>query len=64
MGGEDFSFYAEKVPAVFIRIGCHKPETPILSTHNDHLVVDMDCFPIGIQVKVTTALKYLQKNKA
>lgn len=63
MGGEDFSFYAEKVPAVFIRTGCHKPGTPVLSTHNEHLVVDMDCFPIGIRVMATTALKYLQQNK-
>lgn len=60
MGGEDFSFYAEKIPAVFYRTGCHKPGEPFLSTHNPHLVVDPACFPIGMRVMVTSALKYLE----
>lgn len=62
MGGEDFSFFAEKVPSVYYRTGCHKMGTPVLSTHNEHLVVDEECFPIGMRVMVTTAIKYLQQN--
>ncbi len=62
MGGEDFSFFAEKVPSVYYRTGCHKPGTPVLSTHNKHLVVDTDCFPIGMNVMVTSVLKYLERN--
>lgn len=62
MGGEDFSFFAQKVPSVYYRTGCHKPGTPVLSTHNEHLVVDTDCFPIGMNVMVTSVLKYLERN--
>ena len=62
MGGEDFSFFAEKVPSVYYRTGCHKAGTPVLSTHNEHLVVDTDCFPIGINVMVTSVIKYLERN--
>ena len=61
MGGEDFSFFAEKVPGVYYRTGCHKPGEPVFSTHNEHLVVDPDCFPIGMQVMVECALKFLER---
>lgn len=60
MGGEDFSFFSEKVPSVYYRTGCHKEGTPVLSTHNEHLVVDEACFPVGMNVMVTSALKYLR----
>jgi len=62
MGGEDFSFFAEKVPSVYYRTGCHKAGTPVLSTHNEHLIVDEKCFPIGMRVMVTSVLKYLERN--
>ena len=62
MGGEDFSFFTQKVPGVYYRTGIHKPGTPVYSTHNEHLVVDENSFPIGINVMVTTTLKYLERN--
>ena len=62
MGGEDFSFFAENVPGVYYRTGCHKPGEPVFSTHNEHLVVDPDCFPIGMQVMVECALKFLERD--
>lgn len=31
LGGEDFSFYAEQVPAVYYRVGCHTEGTPPLA---------------------------------
>ena len=63
MGGEDFSFFAEKVPGVFVRTGCHKIGEPMYSTHNEHMVVDTACFPIGMRVVLTSALKYLERNQ-
>lgn len=62
MGGEDFSFFAEKVPGVFYRTGCHKAGEPIWSTHNEHMAVDPACFPMGMQVMVNCALTYLERN--
>ena len=61
LGGEDFSFFAEKVPSVYYRTGVHKPGTPVYSTHNEHLVVDEDAFPIGMSIMVETTLKYLAR---
>lgn len=63
MGGEDFSFFQEKVPGVYYRTGCHKAGDPYLSVHNEYLVVDPACFPVGIRVMVTSALNYLEQEK-
>jgi amidohydrolase len=59
LGGEDFCFFAEKVPGVFYRTGCHKAGEPVYSGHNEHMVVDPACFPLGMQVMVNGALNYL-----
>lgn len=59
MGGEDFSFYTEKVPGVFFRTGCHVAGEPVYSTHSEYMIVDPACFPIGMRVMVESALKYL-----
>ena len=61
MGAEDFSFYTERVPAVYYKTGCHKPGTARWSSHNEHMVVDPACLPIGMQVMVTCALSYLEE---
>ena len=61
MGGEDFSFYAEKVPGAFYRLGCHTEGTPVWPSHNEHLVVDTTCFPVGMRVMAESALNYLAK---
>ena len=60
MGAEDFAFYTEHVPAIYFKTGCHKPGTPWWSSHNEHLVVDPDCLPIGMQMMATCALLYLE----
>ncbi len=62
MGGEDFSFFSAQVPSIYFNTGVHKPGTPYYSTHNEHFVADEDAFPVGINVMVTTALKYLERN--
>lgn len=28
MGGEDFSFYQEKIPGCYVRFGARRPEQP------------------------------------
>lgn len=60
MGAEDFSFYCEHVPAVYFKTGCHKPGTPRWSSHNEYMVVDQNCLPIGMQVMASCALLYLE----
>ena len=61
LGGEDFSFFAEKVPGAFYRMGCHMEGTPIYPAHNERMVVDPACFPVGMEIMVNSALNYLAK---
>ena len=61
LGGEDFSFFAEKVPGAFYRMGCHTEGTPIYPAHNERMVVDPACFPVGMQIMAESALNYLAK---
>ena len=61
LGGEDFSFFAEKVPGAFYRMGCHMEGTPIYPAHNERMVVDPACFPVGMEIMVKSALNYLAK---
>ena len=59
MGGEDFSFFAEKMPAVFYRIGCHRDGTPKWPAHNGHFLPDEPALFHGAHVMVASALEYL-----
>ena len=61
LGGEDFSFYAEQVPAAFYRVGCHTEGTPHWPQHNEHFIPDERTLPLGARVMVTAALRYLNQ---
>jgi len=55
MGGEDFAYYAEKVPSCIFRLGC-SAEYPF---HNPKFDIDERCLSVGVKVFVSAALKYL-----
>ncbi len=59
LGGEDFSFYAEQVPAAFYRVGCHREGTPQWPQHNAHFVPDEQALKQGARIMATAALRYL-----
>jgi len=59
MGGEDFSFYSEQVPAVFYRIGCHREGTPDWPAHNAHFIPDENTLYHGAHIMVMSALSFL-----
>ena len=62
LGGEDFSFYCEKVPSAFIWLGCRDPKMPLeklVPIHNGGFAPMEEAFPIGMEVMVTSALKFL-----
>lgn len=49
MGGEDFSFFSEKVPSVFFRLGTHgEDDRTAYANHNNRFDVDEDAFLYGI----------------
>ncbi len=58
MWGEDFAYYAQKIPACFWMLGVRSPErdeTPGL--HNCKFVIDEDALPIGTALMVNAALE-------
>ena len=59
LGGEDFSFYCEKVPSCFFWLGCHDPAKPRYPIHHGSFYPEWEALPIGMEVLVTSALKYL-----
>ena len=61
LGGEDFSYYCEKVPTCFNWLGCQeagKPEYPI---HNGKFLPQEEALPLGMEVMVNAALKFLSR---
>ncbi|GMJ12834.1 IAA-LEUCINE RESISTANT 1 [Hibiscus trionum] len=63
MGAEDFSFYANKMPAAFFMIGT-KNETrrPNYRLHSPYLIIDEDVLPIGAAFHAAVAISYLDNN--
>ncbi len=60
MGGEDFAYFAQKVPGFYIRLGVRNEEIgAVHALHTPYLKVDEDAIPIGIQVMSLFALDYL-----
>ncbi len=47
MGGEDFSFYQEKIPGCYVRFGARRAEQPEIPLHNARFTVDEDVLKIG-----------------
>ena len=57
MGGEDFSFFCERVPGAFFHLGCVKREdmpAPLLHSRDFHL--DEDCLTVGAMMHVALVL--------
>lgn len=61
LGGEDFSFYCEKVPALMFWTGLQTPGCEQYPLHNGNLNPNEGCIPIAAEVLVRSALKFLNK---
>ena len=64
LGGEDFAYFAQKVPAALWFLGAwdrNKHKTP---THHHDPKFDPDeaCIPLGMELMVASALEYLFRN--
>jgi amidohydrolase len=64
MGSEDFSFFAQRAPAAYFRLGTGTPGQPARPGHNPHFDVNEDALPIGAAMLAEVALHYLQRKKA
>lgn len=60
MGGEDFAFYARKVPAFFAFLGVADPEGgPVYPVHHPKFRVNEDALPVGAALHAAFALRSL-----
>jgi len=62
MGAEDFSFFLERVPGCYFRLGTGRPGEPAHGLHNPHFDVDERALPVGVAVMAEIAQRYLQRH--
>ena len=57
LGAEDFSWFLQKVPAVFFNLGCgNENKNTIDPIHNSKFNIDEDCLLIGTMIHVKNVL--------
>jgi amidohydrolase len=56
MGGEDFAYFAQKVPGAFFSIGS-RPAENAFPGHNPKFKVDEECIPVGLEMMINLALQ-------
>ncbi|MBE6961648.1 MAG: amidohydrolase [Ruminococcaceae bacterium] len=61
LGGEDFSFYCERVPGAMFWLGCGRPDRKQIPLHNAEFDPGEDIIPLGVEILVTSALKFLEQ---
>jgi amidohydrolase len=62
MGAEDFSYYLEKVPGTFYRLGIRNQKEGITADiHNDHFTIDESALKTGVAMQAYLALKALER---
>jgi metal-dependent amidase/aminoacylase/carboxypeptidase family protein len=60
MSSEDFSFYVDKKPGCFIRLGTRNESKGCVTLpHNNDFLLDEDALPIGSQVCVQFVLDHM-----
>jgi amidohydrolase len=64
MGGEDFSFFAEKAPGCFFWLGGATPGEPQRLHHHPRFDVDERCLPLGAALLAETTVRYLKEASA
>lgn len=62
MGGEDFSYFADKVPGFFYFLGVGNPKRGITAMiHTPDFDVDEDCLVVGVKTMSALVLDYLEQ---
>lgn len=63
-GAEDFSFFQQKIPGFYYRLGINKPgvaEGDAAPNHSPYFFVNEDALAVGVRAHVVTALDYLAR---
>ena len=61
LGGEDFSYFLQKVPGCLVRFGAGFPDSPNVPAHSPHFDFDEGVLPIGAAFLAETALQALHQ---
>ncbi len=61
MGGEDFAFYSQRLPAAFIRLGTRGDGIGHFPLHNSHFDIDERSLAVGVNVMTRIALDFFRK---
>ncbi len=61
LGGEDFSFYLQKIPGCFVRLGAQKRGLESVPAHSPHFDFDEGVLPVGALFFATVAHIALNK---
>jgi amidohydrolase len=64
MGSEDFSFFAQRAPAAYFRLGTGVPGQLGRPGHNPYFDLNEEALPIGAAMLAEVALHYLNRKKA
>ena len=60
MGGEDFAYYLQQVPGVFVFVGTRNPAKGLTAPHhNPKFTFDEDIFPLAVSLFVAVVRGYL-----
>jgi amidohydrolase len=62
MGGEDFSYLAEKAPGCFFNLGGAIAQGPARHHHHPRFDIDEDCLPIGTALLAEIATRFLKRD--
>ena len=58
MGGEDFSYYLERIPGAMFRIGSSSEQIGKHPLHSPNFDIDERVIAIGVKLLVTTVIEY------
>jgi amidohydrolase len=61
LGGEDFAYMAQAVPAAMFFLGCALPDGIKRELHTSIFEIDERCLPMGAEIMAETARRYLNR---
>jgi len=63
MVGEDFAYFSEEVPGVYITLGIRNESIGAISAlHSPNFLLDEAALPVGVRTMSLLALDYLKEN--
>jgi amidohydrolase len=63
MGGEDFSYFSQKVPGFYFRLGVVRPGTKSGALHTPDFRADDTAIPVGMRAMSHLVVDYLQSSR-